>query len=153
AKTAAILCDWIEEKPEEAIVEKYGIGPGDLFNLIRTAGWLLYSFYELAKILGEINVLKDLMVLRERVLHGVKSELIELTRLKNIGRKRARILYNAGLKTLEDIKRAGYRKLVSLPLIGPSLAKEILEQLGVKIEAQITIRNKTRTGTLEDYFQ
>ena len=72
----------------------------------------------------------------ERVDKGVKAELIPLARLEGVGRVRARILYNAGLKTIRDLKRASIDKLMSLPLIGPRIAKRIKEQVGGKISQE-----------------
>ncbi|MFB0567989.1 MAG: hypothetical protein ACETVM_05345, partial [Candidatus Bathyarchaeia archaeon] len=45
-------------------------------------------------------------------------------------------LYNAGLKTIEDLKRAPMKKLTSLPLIGLKLAKKIKDQVGGFIKAE-----------------
>jgi helicase len=42
-KVALILRDWIEELPEEAIVEKYHIWPADIRNRVETAKWLSHS--------------------------------------------------------------------------------------------------------------
>ncbi|MEM2321457.1 MAG: helix-hairpin-helix domain-containing protein, partial [Candidatus Bathyarchaeia archaeon] len=42
----------------------------------------------------------------------------------------ARILYNAGLRTIEDLKKASVDRLMSLPHIGPKIAKKIKEQVG-----------------------
>jgi ERCC4-type nuclease len=39
-------------------------------------------------------------------------------------------MFNAGYKTIEDIKHAPIEDLTSLPLIGPRLAKRIKEQVG-----------------------
>jgi len=72
----------------------------------------------------------------ERIEKGVKAELLPLVRLEGIGRVRARILYNAGLKTLDDLKKAPIEKLTSLPLIGPKLAKKIKDQVGGFIRAE-----------------
>jgi replicative superfamily II helicase len=47
-----------------------------------------------------------------------------------VGRVRGRILYNAGYKTIEDLKYAKIEDLMNLPLIGPKLAKKIKEQVG-----------------------
>jgi replicative superfamily II helicase len=47
-----------------------------------------------------------------------------------VGRVRGRILYNAGYKTIEDIKHAQIEDLMKLPAIGPKLAKKIKEQVG-----------------------
>ena len=66
----------------------------------------------------------------------MKTELLPLVRLKGIGRVRARILYNSGLKTLTGLKRAPLKKLTNLPLIGPKLAKKIKEQVGGFVKAE-----------------
>jgi helicase len=47
-----------------------------------------------------------------------------------VGRVRGRIIYNAGYKTIEEIKSARLDDLTNLPLIGPRLAKKIKEQIG-----------------------
>lgn len=72
----------------------------------------------------------------ERTRKGVKKELLPLVRLEGVGRVRARILFNAGLKTVEDLKRAPMEKLTSLPLIGLKLAKKIKDQVGGFIRAE-----------------
>ncbi|MEM3134844.1 MAG: helix-hairpin-helix domain-containing protein, partial [Candidatus Bathyarchaeia archaeon] len=89
-----------------------------------------------AKLLGHRDLLPKLAELMERVEKGVKAELIPLARLEGIGRVRARILYNAGLKTIEDLRRAPVSKLMELPLIGPKIAKRIKEQVGGTISQE-----------------
>jgi len=66
----------------------------------------------------------------------VKEELLQLVRLKGIGRVRARVLYNAGLKKLGDLKLAPFERLTNLPMIGPKLAKSIKEQAGGIIKSK-----------------
>lgn len=129
-KTAMVLKAWIEEYSEDQIIEHFGVEPGDLYYLTETARWLLYSSYELAKLLGHKDLLSKLAELMERVEKGVRAELLPLARLEGIGRVRARILYNAGLRTIEDLKKASIEKLMSLPHIGPKIAKKIKEQVG-----------------------
>jgi len=129
-KTAMVLKAWIEEYSEDQIIEYFGVEPGDLHYLTETAKWLLYSSYELTKLLGHKNLLPKLAELMERVEKGVKAELLPLARLEGIGRVRARILYNAGLRTIEDLKKASVDRLMSLPHIGPKIAKKIKEQVG-----------------------
>lgn len=129
-KTALVLNAWIEEYSEDDIIEHFGVEPGDLYHLTETAKWLIYSSYELAKLFGHKDLLSKLAELMERVEKGVKAELIPLARLEGIGRARARILYNAGLRTIEDLRRAPISKLMELPLIGPKIAKRIKEQVG-----------------------
>ncbi len=129
-KTAMVLNAWIEEYSEEDIIERFGVEPGDLYHLTETAKWLLYASYELARMLDQKDFLPKLAELMERVGKGVRAELIPLARLEGVGRVRARILYNAGLRTIRDLKRAPISKLMELPLIGPRIAKRIKEQVG-----------------------
>jgi helicase len=62
--------------------------------------------------------------------------LLPLVRLEGIGRVRARILHNAGLKNLDDLRKTPIERLISLPLIGPKLAKKIKDQAGGFIKAE-----------------
>jgi helicase len=135
-KIATVLLDWIEENSEERILEAHRAEPGDLLRLIEIANWLLYSSHELAKLFGHKDLLKPLSILRTRVQSGVKAELVPLVSLEGIGRVRARMLYNNGMKTTEDLKYASATDLMKIPLIGPTLAKKIKEQVGGKIKAE-----------------
>jgi helicase len=136
-KTAMVLKAWIEEKSEDEIIEKFRTQPGDLYRTIENAKWLLYATHELATLFGNKQVLPQTLELIERVEKGVKKELLTIVKLEGIGRVRGRIIYNAGYKTIEDIKIAKLEDLMNLPLIGPKLAKKIKEQVGgfVKKEA------------------
>jgi helicase len=136
-KTAMVLKAWIEEKSEDEIIEKFRTQPGDLYRTIENAKWLLYATHELATLFGNKQVLPQTLELIERVEKGVKKELLAIVKLEGIGRVRGRIIYNAGYKTIEDIKIAKLEDLMNLPLIGPKLAKKIKEQVGgfVKKEA------------------
>jgi replicative superfamily II helicase len=51
-------------------------------------------------------------------------------KLEGIGRTRGRIMYNAGYRTIEDVKHASVEALTNLPLIGQKLTKRIKEQVG-----------------------
>jgi helicase len=69
-------------------------------------------------------------VLEERLKVGCREELLALTRLEGVGRVRARSLYNAGFRSLEDLAKASLAQLTSVPTIGLETAKKILMQLG-----------------------
>jgi helicase len=146
AKTAWILGSWIEETTEDEMIEKFRVQPGDLYRLTSTARWLLYASHELAKLLRCKDLRPHLSKLVERVEKGVKAELLPLVRLKGIGRVRARILYNSGLKTIKDLKIAPIKELTSLPLIGPKLTKEIKEQVGGLVKSKEWKRLKKKKG-------
>lgn len=129
-KTAMVLKGWIEEMSEDQTIERFRVQPGDLYRTIQNAKWLLHATHELALLFGNKQVLPQTLRLMERIEKGVKKELLPIVKLEGVGRVRGRIIYNAGYKTIEDIKHAAIKDLVSLPLIGPRLAKKIKEQVG-----------------------
>lgn len=154
AKLASVLGAWIEETTEDDTIGKFRVQSGDLYRLISTARWLLHASHELASLFGHKDLLRDLAQLTERVKRGVKQELLPLVKLEGVGRIRARVLYDSGLKTIKDIKRAPLGKLTTLPMIGPRVAKKIKEQVGgfvkskdweklakVKVEEQQALTN------------
>ncbi len=102
-KVAMIVKDWIDEIDNDVILEKYGIGSGDLRNIVETMDWLTYSGYQISKVLRLDEHSEKLRILNMRVKDGVKEDLLELVQVKGIGRKRARLLYSNGIKGLGDI--------------------------------------------------
>lgn len=128
-RTATMLLDWVEEKEEEEIHQKFGVGAGDVRRLAETAEWLLYSAHQLARLFKVRKALKPLRELTARVRYGVKSELVELIQLRGIGRVRARSLYNAGYRKLSDLQKATEAELARVPHLGPQLARSIKEQV------------------------
>jgi len=129
-KTAMTLQAWIDEMSEDQIIERFRVQPGDLYRTIENTKWLLHATHELAVLFGNKQVIPQTLGLEARVAKGVKKELLPLVRLEGVGRIRGRIIYNAGYKTIEDIKHVALDELTNLPLIGPRLAKKIKEQVG-----------------------
>jgi len=124
-KTAFCLKDWINEVHEDDICDKYGIGPGDLRRITETGEWLAHSIFKIAHYLGHPQC-KDMLDLEKRIKYGVKRELLELVDLKGIGRKRARRLYDYGIKSKKDI----VEKRDRIPLIiGKKVAENVLNQV------------------------
>jgi helicase len=76
------------------------------------------------------------------VQYGIKEELVELTKLKGVGRVRARNLFKHDIKNLDDLKHAGMEKIAAIPQIGKTVAKSILEQLSAE-EQKKEIRSVT----------
>ncbi|MCX8169593.1 MAG: helix-hairpin-helix domain-containing protein, partial [Candidatus Methanomethyliaceae archaeon] len=129
-KAALMLNSWIEEETEDKIIEKFDVGSGDIYSYVETAKWLIHSAYELAKLFGYERHLIPLNSLYLRVENGVKEELLQLVELRGIGRVRARALYSAGFRTIEDLKKAEPSVLMNLPQIGPETVRLIKEQVG-----------------------
>jgi helicase len=135
-KASLVLSDWISEFTEDQILETRKVEPGDLLRLVQGTEWLVFAAQELARLFGHKDLLANMEMLRVRVSKGVKPELVKLVGLEGVGRVRARMMYNAGLKSIDDIKERSLTELTSIPTIGPSLAKKIKEQAGGLIKAE-----------------
>jgi len=135
-KASLVLSDWISEFTEDQILETRKVEPGDLLRLVQGTEWLVFAAQELARLFGHKDLLANMEMLRVRVSKGVKPELVKLVGLEGVGRVRARMMYSAGLKSIDDIKERSLTELTSVPTIGPSLAKRIKEQAGGLIKAE-----------------
>lgn len=135
-KSTLVLTDWINEFSEDQILETRKVEPGDLLRLVQGTEWLVFAAQELGRLFGHKDLLAPMEMLRVRVSKGVKSELVKLVGLEGVGRVRARMLYQAGLKSIDDIKEKSLTELATIRTIGPSLAKRIKEQAGGLIKAE-----------------
>jgi len=147
AKMAWVLKSWMDETSEDHMIEKFRVQPGDLYRLISTAKWLVHASHELASLFKHKDLLQNLARLTVRIEKGVKPELLPLASLKGVGRARARILFDSGLRSVDDLKRAPLPKLTGLPLIGPRLAQKIKEQVGGYVKEQEWQSLKKRKDT------
>jgi helicase len=146
-KTALMFDAWINEASEDEILTKFKVAPGELRGRLEIADWLVYSLQELALLLGYKELLKHIRKLRIRLQHGVKEELIPLVKLRDIGRVRARILWNSNLRSLSDLRKIPYEKLSSI--IGPKIAKSIKEQVEGK---EVKEKKELQTTLKRVYF-
>jgi helicase len=129
AKLATIFSLWVDEKTEGEIMEKLKITPGELHSRIEILDWLIYSILEISKLIPfNQEIKKKLRKLRVQLYYGIKEELIPLVSLKGIGRVRARALFDAGLKTISDLKKASVEKIGKI-LKSKTLAQKIKEQI------------------------
>ncbi|WP_336035841.1 ATP-dependent DNA helicase [Halobacterium yunchengense] len=104
-KTAKLLEDWASELDEDRIAERYDVGPGDIRGKVETAEWLLHAAERLA---GELDAdcATAVRAARKRVEYGVREELLDLAGVRDVGRKRARRLYEAGIESRADLRNA-----------------------------------------------
>jgi helicase len=146
-KTGLFFQDWIEEKGEDYLLEEYKIRPGELKAKLNIADWLLYGTEELARIMQYQHILNDISKLRVRLKNGVREELLPLLKLKGVGRKRARLLYNNRLRTLGDLKTAD--QSIIAQIIGGAISKSIKEQLGQEVKEIKQNRRKGQISLLD----
>lgn len=133
-KTASMFDAWISERTEDFLMENYNIAPGELRIKLANADWLLYSMQELCILTGNTSIHKPLDILRTRIKHGIKEELLNLVALKGIGRARARKLFGLGVKSITDITKISYPKLKE------AFGSKIAEKLKIKVGQQQEIQ-------------
>ncbi len=127
-KTASMIHDWIEEKDDEWILEKYDCRPGETRAKLNKSDWLVYSCEELSRLLGKMNLISPLKKVRLRLKHGVKEELLPLIKFEGIGRARARKLFRAGIKDAGDVKKARFETLSNI--LTTKIATNLKKQVG-----------------------
>jgi len=128
-KTAKLLNDWISEVHENDIAKAYSVGPGDIRNKMDIAEWLIHASVRLAELFND-QITSEVAELRTRIRYGIKAELLELVKLRGIGRVRARALFDRGYKTVEDLRTTSYDRLKQIPTIGEAVARSVKNQLG-----------------------
>ena len=129
SRSLMALQSWITESSEISLADSLKIESGDMHRMVQTADWLLYCLRELSKETEKVELLEELDVLRKRVIYGIREDLVELVKIKGIGRIRARKLHNQGIKTLEDLSKISVKKLAEIDKIGSTLADNIKSQL------------------------
>ncbi|MEB3859966.1 MAG: DEAD/DEAH box helicase, partial [Desulfurococcales archaeon] len=129
-KMTFLLHDWINEASEQSLWERYGVGPGDLASIVDTVTWVSVSLSIIAREMGlPVAYVEEYRLLEKRLRHGVKKELIPLVSIPGVGRVRARRLYEAGFKTLEDLREATEEELEKIPGIGRETARSIIRRV------------------------
>jgi ATP-dependent DNA helicase len=125
-KTTMLLLDWSHELSDTMICERYSVGPGDIYSMVESVNWLLHATSRLTAMFSP----KFRTQIREFefcMKYGVKRELLPLVKLRNIGRVRARRLFNSGITSPEGIQAAGYEKISSL--LGKGIAGQLFHDI------------------------
>ncbi|MHA2225814.1 MAG: DEAD/DEAH box helicase [Candidatus Hodarchaeales archaeon] len=157
-KTVLFLWDWINEVPPEQIIMRYGIGSGDIKRVVDAASWLVSAMTEISKLKLKENkfygvYVKKARSLSERVIYGIKKDAISLTRAKGVGRKRARLLLDHGIRDLAQLSSTKVSEISKIPGFGIELSKSILESA---IEATTSkdskINREYTNGDISDYI-
>lgn len=117
-KIADIIRMWINEYKEAAIAEYWSIGEGDVHSIVEQSKRVMSAIYDIGMLYNNEYIVKLAQVLRVRINKGIKPELIGLTKVKGIGRARARLLHNAGITTAQ--------KYEELKASNPELVQSIL---------------------------
>ncbi len=129
SRSLLALQSWITESSEISLSDNLNMQSGDMHRMVETADWLVHCLRELTKQSNRVDLLEELDILRRRIIYGIRKELVDLVKIKGIGRIRARILYKNGVKNLEDLSKIPVKKLAEIDKIGSTLADNIKSQL------------------------
>jgi len=129
SRSLIALQSWITESSEASLADNLGIESGDMHRMVETSNWLTYCLREIAKHVERADLLEELENLRRRIVYGIREELLELVKVKGIGRIRARSLYKHQIKTLDDLIKIPVNKLAEIDKIGLTLANNIKSEL------------------------
>ena len=129
SRSLLALQSWITESTELCLSDSLGIESGDMHRMTETGDWLCYCLREIAKHVERADLLEELGNLRTRISYGIREELLDLVRVKGIGRVRARILFKHGIKNLDDLRKIPVNKLAEIDKIGSTIADNIKAEL------------------------
>ena len=120
---------WITESTELSLSDTLGIEAGDMHRMVENANWLSYCLREISKHIERPELLEEFDDLRKRIVYGIRDELLDLVRVKGIGRIRARILFKHNIKNLDDLAKIPINKLAEIDKIGLTIANNIKAEL------------------------
>ena len=129
SRSLLALQSWITESTELSLSDSLGIESGDMHRMTENANWLSYCLREISKHVERADLLEELSDLRNRIVYGIREELLDLVRVKGIGRVRARILFKHGIKNLDDLRKISVNKLAEIDKIGSTIADNIKAEL------------------------
>ena len=121
--TAVSLMEWIDERNEYEIENRYNVYSASTRRSAYEASRLVKFAKDTSEILGDYSNLKDFDILSARLYYGIKEDIIPLVvGVKRLGRKRARNLVNVFGYDLSGVSENELQKLDG---IGPKLAEKI----------------------------
>ncbi|TFG28667.1 MAG: DEAD/DEAH box helicase [Promethearchaeota archaeon] len=128
--------EWIDEEPIDQIIKRFNLMTGDLYavrdsieRIISFIGTIAQnlstSSFDMQEKLSRVSEMAE--TLRIRVRYGIREDLFDLVLRRNVGRVRARILYNAGYHTISKLEKENPYVLNRKTGLGINICKKIIE--------------------------
>lgn len=111
-KTAWVLESWTEEASLRQLEAERNVAAGDLRLRVQLAEWLLFAGRRIVEQEDEFaehapheveGLAARLDLLRRRIEHGCREDLLALVSLRGVGRVRGRQLASVGIRTLDAL--------------------------------------------------
>ncbi|HJH26001.1 MAG TPA: hypothetical protein C5S37_04325 [Methanophagales archaeon] len=126
--SAIVAHAWIGERTYPEMKEKFGIYPGEIHNDVYVLGWMCYAASRMAEFLQAENMCARLGMLKDRIRHGIKTDLLGLVSIRGVGRVIARGLHSAGFRNPAEVAKADITRLEMVPGVGKKRAKKLKEE-------------------------
>ena len=123
--SAIVAHAWIDELTYPDMKERFGIYPGEIHNNTFVLGWMCYAASKMAEYLHAENMYARLNVLKDRIRHGIKTDLLGLVSIRGVGRVIARGLYSAGFRNPGEVAKADVTQLERVPGVGAKRARNL----------------------------
>ena len=121
--TAVSLIEWIDERSEYEIENKYNVYSASTRRSAYETSKLVKFAKDTTEILGNYKILKEFDILSARLYYGVREDIIPLVvGVKRLGRKRARNLVKIFGNDLSGVSEKKKKKIDG---IGSKLAEKI----------------------------
>jgi helicase len=155
-KSAWMVEEWMEETTLRDMEERLDVTPGDVHHRVDLMGWLLTGAQHVLltdDVFAEEHtpVIADLVAMlnttQQRVRHGCKHDLLPLVNIRHVGRQRARVFADHGVRTPQqvlDMPPATRRTLLDLRGWGPVLMDKIEHEVARVVRRAETPAPSTR---------
>ena len=155
-KSAWMVEEWMEETTLRDMEERLDVTPGDVHHRVDLMGWLLTGAQHVLltdDVFAEEHapVIADLVAMlstaQQRVRHGCKHDLLPLVNIRHVGRQRARVFADHGVRTPQqvlDMPPATRQTLLGLRGWGPVLMDKIEHEVARVVRRAETPAPSTR---------
>ncbi len=157
-KSAWMLEMWMDENTMREIEAALDVTPGDVNYRVDTISWLMAGAQailmaddvfsdEHMEHISELSIQID--IVKQRVRHGCKKDLLQLVNIRTVGRKRARELASMGYRSVKSLAAMSKKEIKTLSSKrgwGPKIVDNMLIEVGkiIKPKKQIIDTEKIR---------
>ena len=140
-KSAWMIEMWTNEDNIRSIEKELDVNPGDIHYRVDIMEWLIHASREIIltddvfsdEHMNQIaEIVKLLDILRLRVRHGCKQDLLSLVNIPNVGRMRARELSTRGIRNPNDVANMTQKQInevLNMRGWGPQLLDKIMNEV------------------------
>ncbi|MEC7178319.1 MAG: helicase-related protein, partial [Candidatus Thermoplasmatota archaeon] len=153
-KSAWMIEMWTNEDNIRSIEKELDVNPGDIHYRVDIMEWLIHASREIIltddvfsdEHMNQIaEIVKLLDILRLRVRHGCKQDLLSLVNIPNVGRMRARELSTRGIRNPNDVANMTQKQInevLNMRGWGPQLLDKIMYEVS-------KVLNKSKKSTVK----